>query len=70
MGFKLSYLPTLAFCWNISQYIPWRSTLMSRRCTMKLATSTKTAVVIDVVKHGYFKVLGKGTLPNIPDCII
>ena len=37
---------------------------------MKLATSTKTAVVIDVVKHGYFKVLGKGTLPNIPDSTI
>merc|ERR1712192_73829 len=24
------------------------------------------AVVVDVVNHGYFKVAGKGTLPNIP----
>ena len=30
---KPSYLPTLAFCWNISQYIPWRSTLMSSTST-------------------------------------
>ena len=27
---------------------------------------TSKAIVIDVVKHGYFKVLGKGALPNIP----
>ena len=39
-----------------SKFVQQTSTWMSWRCTLKLATSTKTAVAIYVVKHWYFKV--------------
>ena len=35
----------------------------------RMASTKQNAVVIDVVKSGFFKVLGAGGLPNIP-CVV
>ena len=40
--------------------------LVSEQTKQNALKDGNKAVVIDVVKSGYFKVLGKGTLPNIP----
>nr|CAD7571176.1 unnamed protein product [Timema californicum] len=41
-------------------------TLVSEQARLKYKTNTEKAPVIDVVKAGYYKVLGKGRLPKQP----
>merc|ERR1711953_1361270 len=41
-------------------------TLLSEEAQKKYTTSKDAAPVIDVTKSGYFKVLGRGRLPNVP----
>ena len=41
-------------------------TLVGEEARLEAAKDTSTAPVIDVTQHGYFKVLGKGDLPNQP----
>ena len=52
------YTPTI----NISKL--W--SLVSEETFKNAQKDPKKAPVIDVVKAGYFKVLGKGELPNVP----
>ena len=52
------YCPTI----NISKL--W--SLVSEETRKNATKDPKKAVVIDAVKSGYFKVLGKGKLPDIP----
>merc|ERR1712159_530343 len=40
--------------------------LVGEDVRLNAAKNKKTAPVIDVSKHGYVKVLGKGTMPKIP----
>jgi large subunit ribosomal protein L27Ae len=40
--------------------------LVGEEARAAAAADTKTAPVIDVTQHGYFKVLGKGELPQQP----
>ena len=47
---------------NVSQL--W--SLVSEEARKNATKDPSKATVIDVVKAGYFKVLGKGSLPNIP----
>merc|ERR1711862_297593 len=41
-------------------------TMLSEEAQKKYTTSKDAAPVIDVTKSGYFKVLGRGRLPNVP----
>lgn len=41
-------------------------TLVGEEARLEAAKDTSTAPVIDVTRHGYFKVLGKGELPAQP----
>ncbi|XP_034250974.1 60S ribosomal protein L27a isoform X3 [Thrips palmi] len=50
------------FCPTINLDILW--TLASRKD--RLTATAEKAPVIDVVKHGFYKVLGKGHLPKVP----
>ena len=40
--------------------------LVSEEDKQKALKDKSKAILIDVVKHGYFKVLGKGDLPQVP----
>jgi hypothetical protein len=40
--------------------------LVGEEARVSAAKETSTAVVIDITKHGYFKLLGKGQLPAQP----
>merc|ERR1712083_614407 len=40
--------------------------LLSANAQKKYSEAKETAPVIDVTKSGYFKVLGRGRLPNVP----
>merc|ERR1712232_508111 len=40
--------------------------LVDEKCRLHFAEKTDKAVVIDVTKHGFFKVVGKGNLPKQP----
>ena len=52
------------YCPHINISKIW--SLVSEEARKNATKDPKKAVVIDVVKAGYFKVLGKGKLPNIP----
>lgn len=41
-------------------------TLVGEEARLAAASDTSAAPVIDVTQHGYFKVLGKGELPQQP----
>ena len=41
-------------------------TLVGEEARVAAAKDTATAPVIDITKHGYFKLLGKGQLPQQP----
>lgn len=41
-------------------------TLVDEKTRLDAAKKGKTAPVIDVTKHGFVKVLGKGVMPKIP----
>ena len=52
------------FCPTLNVDKIW--SLVSDNTREKFANVTDKAVVIDAVKHGYFKILGKGLLPKQP----
>ena len=52
------------FCPTINLSKLWA--LVPEEDRQKAAKDSSKAIQIDVVKHGYYKVLGKGHLPNIP----
>ncbi len=53
-----------SFCPTVNLDKLW--SLVSEQTRLNYAKNTKKAPVIDVVRAGYFKVLGKGNLPKQP----
>merc|ERR1739838_1013188 len=61
---KLQWQKNWDFCPTVNVNKLW--TLVSEETRKTAAGKKDAALVIDVTKSGYFKVLGAGTLPKIP----
>lgn len=61
-----SSLTRSAFVLTLNFVLSQVWSLVGEEARVSAAKETSTAVVIDITKHGYFKLLGKGQLPAQP----